>query len=201
MIFGVQSYDVQNRCSVLFDVQYLSALGHVAFGHSALGPYSAFGQIRCSVLRCSVLRCSVIRCSVIRCSVIRCSVIRCAVIRCSVIQCSVFRHSVIRCSVIRRSVFRRSVGESKIKLGRFFSYFCSFQTYHFRQNSNWSNNSFKGKCTSNCPFVNKTTPSLLKIYPSHIVLDQIRAREISVTSNFIILEKFEDSNTFCHIWL
>ncbi len=82
MIFGVQSFDVQIRCSVLFDVQYLSALGHSAFGHSMLGPYSALGSIRCSVIRCSVSR------------------------------CSVFRRSAIRCSVIRRSVFRRSVGES-----------------------------------------------------------------------------------------
>jgi hypothetical protein len=37
--------------------------------------------------------------------------------------------------------------------------------------------------------VNKTTPSLLKIYPSHIVLDQIRAREncvitVCMYSNF-----------------
>jgi hypothetical protein len=73
MIFGVQSFDVQIWCSVIFNVQYLSALGHSAFGHSTLGP---------------------IRCSVIQCSVIRCSVFQCTVIRCSVIQCSVFRRSV-----------------------------------------------------------------------------------------------------------
>jgi hypothetical protein len=103
MIFGVQSLDVQIWCSVLFDVQYLSAFGHSAFGHLMLGPYSALGPIWCSVIRCSVIRCSVIRCSIIRCSVIRCSVIRCSVFR-----CSVFRRSVIRCTV-----FRRSVGESK----------------------------------------------------------------------------------------
>jgi hypothetical protein len=42
--FSVQSFGVQIRCSVLFDVQYLSAMGHWAFGHSVSGPYSqSFG--------------------------------------------------------------------------------------------------------------------------------------------------------------
>ncbi len=87
-IFGVQSFGVQIRCSILFDVQYLSALGHLVFGHSMLGPYSALGPIRCSVIRCSVIR------------------------------CSVFRRSVIRRSVIRRPIFRRSVGESRSNTAR-----------------------------------------------------------------------------------
>jgi hypothetical protein len=69
MIFGIQSLGVQIRCSVLFDVQYLSALGHSAFGHSMLGPYSALGPIRRSVIRRPVLRRSVIRRPVFRRSV------------------------------------------------------------------------------------------------------------------------------------
>jgi hypothetical protein len=72
--FGVQSFGVQIRCSVLFDVQYLSTLGHSTFGHSMLGPYSALGPIRCSVIRRPVFRRSVIRRSVIRCPVFRRSV-------------------------------------------------------------------------------------------------------------------------------
>ncbi len=72
--FGIQSSGVQIRCSVLFDIQSLSAFGHSAFGHSVLGPYSALGPIRHSVIRRSVIRRPVFRRSVIRRSVIRCPV-------------------------------------------------------------------------------------------------------------------------------
>ncbi len=82
--FGVQSFGIQIRCSVLFDIHYLSPLGHSAFSHSVLGPYSALGPIWHSVIRRSVIR------------------------------RPVFRRSVIRRLVIRRPVFRRSVGESKL---------------------------------------------------------------------------------------
>ncbi len=72
------------KCSVLFDVQSLSAFGHSAFGHSVLGPYWALGPIRPFVFRPSVIR------------------------------PFVFRPLVIRPFVIRPFVFRPYVGESYI---------------------------------------------------------------------------------------
>ncbi len=70
MIFGVQSFNVQIRCSV-FRLSVLSAFGHSALGHSALGPYSALGLIRPFVFRRSVIRPFVFRPLVIRPFVIR----------------------------------------------------------------------------------------------------------------------------------
>jgi hypothetical protein len=67
-------FRLQIRCSVLFDVQYLLAFGHSAFGHSVLGPYSALGPIRRLVIRRSVIRRPVFRRSVIRRPIFRRSV-------------------------------------------------------------------------------------------------------------------------------
>jgi hypothetical protein len=80
--FRPWSFDVQIRCSVLFDFQSLSAFGHSVFGHSVLGPYSALGPIRPFVFRPFVIR------------------------------PFVFRPLVIRPFVIRPFVFRPDVGES-----------------------------------------------------------------------------------------